>query len=53
MSRFSNYFAGVTERYKVARYKQVLSAFSDRQLEDMGFARGDIPRHAREMARRS
>jgi uncharacterized protein YjiS (DUF1127 family) len=53
MSRFSNYFSGFSERVKAARFNQVLNQLSDRQLTDMGFSRQDIPRHAREMARRS
>jgi uncharacterized protein YjiS (DUF1127 family) len=53
MSRFSNYFTGVSERFKAARFNQILNQMSDRQLADMGFTRGDIPRRAREMARRS
>ena len=53
MSRFSNYFAGFSERFKAARFNQVLSQMSDRQLADMGFRRSDIPRHAREMANRT
>ena len=53
MSRFSNYFSGVSERFQAARFTQVLSEMSDRQLADMGFSRADIPRHARQMATRS
>ena len=53
MSRFSDYFAGVSERFKAARFNQILNQMSDRQLADMGFARADIPSHARKMARRS
>ncbi|MEP0324321.1 DUF1127 domain-containing protein [Bauldia litoralis] len=53
MSRFSNYFAGFSERFKAARFNQVLNQMSDRQLADLGVTRADIPRHAREMAHRT
>jgi uncharacterized protein YjiS (DUF1127 family) len=53
MSRFSNYFAGVSERFKAARFSHVLNEMSDRQLADIGVSRAEIPRRAREMARRS
>lgn len=52
MSGFSNYFATVSERFKAARFNQVLNQMSDRQLADLGFSRATIPEHARQMARR-
>ena len=52
MSRFSDFFAGVSERYKAARYNEVLTRMSDRQLDDIGLSRANIPRHARDMARK-
>ncbi|MCP4385737.1 MAG: DUF1127 domain-containing protein [Hyphomicrobiales bacterium] len=51
MSRFSDFLTGVSERYKAARYNEVLTRMSDRQLVDIGLSRTDIPRHARDMAR--
>lgn len=51
MSRFSDYLTGFSERFKAARYNEVLTRMSDRQLADIGLSRGEIPRHARDMAR--
>ena len=51
MSRFSNYFSVVSDRFKAARFNQVLSQMSDRQLADIGVTRETIPQAARRMAR--
>lgn len=51
MSRFSNYFSVVSDRFKTARFNQVLSQMSDRQLADIGVTREGIPQYARRMAR--
>jgi uncharacterized protein YjiS (DUF1127 family) len=51
MSRFSQTFRGLTEAYRAAQYRAVLSRLSDRQLADVGFSRDEIGYRALEMAR--
>ncbi len=51
MNNFKRYAAGVAEGFLTARYFQALSQMNDRQLADIGLARTDIARRARELAR--
>ena len=51
MSRFSRFFGGISEGFRAARYNQALNQLSDRQLADIGLSRGELPRHALELAR--
>lgn len=51
MSKFRRAAAGVAERFLTARYEQALMGLNDNQLADIGVARNDISRHARELAR--
>ena len=50
MTNHHNYFLGLAQGFKTARYATALNRLSDAQLSDIGIARRDIARRARELA---
>lgn len=52
MSKLSNFFSGISEGFRAARYSQTLNQLSDRQLADIGLTRSDISRRAMDLARK-
>ena len=51
MSRLSQFFGGISENFRAARFHHALNQLSDRQLADIGLSRNDLTRRSRELAR--